>query len=703
MILIDKSKFTVDGVDVYPDHDPDAQNQFWYVPGTIRLSERNGKKVLSYFWYTDSAADSDGTGFLNFEVNAGVSDQTKDKIRAEIARRNPGLDARKITLAPVTYQSGRVNFSVLGPVAAQAAREELEKDASVLYTSEEQLVWSAGSSSLVGDNAAVCSVKFTKAGKLAAAMKQAILKSANTVGAVYRLDFLAMRPSVTFKVHGTLNKTVEEFKASIGLQIPLEVLILDIGVQAAWEKIMQKTDLKIEVVNFSGEEEEGLKWAQQVLLDYMLENFFQVQLGGSDKWLPLPENKEAKDAIDEAKDVELDAKEKEEEKKEEGKGKGKGDGNGDGTKEDATAEAVKQVVKGAASVIPRVNIRAAYYKGTQVNTIDFIYSEMKAKPYRIAPQALVLEGLGNAADRYITQVNRAQDPFGLPYQIAISIPEEADRQKIGLQTVNVQARYPAGAPKDTQTTHNLTINGSTVTGPNPFPFQYDAKGASAIEYSVDYVFKSADDWNTDKLQYSEKGTSDKGFLTALPVAILDFLNIDIRLGSDFTWDDADQVVVSLTSKRWNGEKRVVIQKGQEDPKTFRVRSENKFASEPVQYKVELRKRNKTIYTWGPADVQDKQITVYDRFVDHIPIFFKPAFKGNVESANITISYEDGDFQWEDQFLLEKGAKQVQRLVPTIKELKKKSDLKVTCEVSPDEGDPFTLKAQGGQTVQVKAG
>src|SRR6185436_6013148 len=114
MILIDKSKFSVDGVDVYPDHDPDAQNRYWYVPGTVRLSERNGKKVLSYFWYTDSASDADGTGFLNFEVNAGVSDQTKDKIRTEIARRNPGLNSRQIVLAPVTYQSGRVNFSVLG-------------------------------------------------------------------------------------------------------------------------------------------------------------------------------------------------------------------------------------------------------------------------------------------------------------------------------------------------------------------------------------------------------------------------------------------------------------------------------------------------------------------------------------------------------------------------------------------------------------
>jgi hypothetical protein len=701
MILIDKSKFSVDGVDVYPDHDPDAQNRFWYVPGTIRLAERNGKKVLSYFWYTDSVSDSDGTGFLNFEVNAGVSDQTKNKIRAEIKTRT-GLDANTISLAPVTYQSGRVNFSVLGPVAAEAKREEIEKDASVLYTSKEQLVWSAGSSSLVGDNAAVCSVKFTKEGKLAAAMKQAILKSANSIAAVYRLDFLAMRPSVTFKVHGTLTKTVEDFKIALSAGIPLDVFLLDLGVQATWEKIMQNTDLKIEVVNFTGEEQEGLKWAQQVLLDYMLKNFFQVQLGGSDKWLPLPDNKEAKDAVDEAKDVELDAKEKEEEKGEEEEGEGKGEGKGDGKKEDTTA-AVKEAVKAGTGLIPKVSIKAAYYKGEQVNTIDFIYSELKAKPYRVAPQALVLEGLGNAAASYITQVNRAQDPFGLPYQIAISIPDEADRQKIGLQTVNVQARYPAAAPKDTQTTYNLTINGSTVNGPNPFPFQYDAKGTSAMEYSVDYVFKSADDWNTDKLQYNEKGTSDKGFLTALPLAILDFLSIDIRLGSDFSWDDADQVVVSLTSKRWNGEKRVVIQKGQEDPKTFRVRSESKFASEPVQYKVELRKRNNTIYTSGPAVVEDKQIIVYDRFVAHIPISFKPSFKGAVESANITISYEDGDFQWEDQFLLEKGPKAVQRLVPTLKKPTKESPLIVKCEVSPDNGDPFTLEAKGGSTVLVKAG
>src|SRR5689334_15689283 len=112
MIYIDKLKYTVDGVDVYPDHE--SPTQFWYVPGTIRLAERNNRKVLSYLWYTDSSSDSDGTGFLNFEVNTAVSNDTLNKIKDVISKERE-LDRSKINLSTVTYRSGAVNFSVLGP------------------------------------------------------------------------------------------------------------------------------------------------------------------------------------------------------------------------------------------------------------------------------------------------------------------------------------------------------------------------------------------------------------------------------------------------------------------------------------------------------------------------------------------------------------------------------------------------------------
>jgi len=689
MIYINSNKFTVDGVDVYPDHE--SKTQFWYVPGTVRLAERDQRKVLSYLWYTDSQADSDGTGFLNFEVNTAVSDETLGKIKSEIARLK-GIARETISLSTVTYQSGNVNFSVLGPVAALASAADVKKDVSVLYSSEEQLVWSAGSSSLVGDNAAVCSVKFTKEGKLAAAMQQAIVNGSNSIAALYRLDFLAMRPSVTFSVKGKLEKTIKDFQISLGASIPLEVLVLDVGIQAQWQRIMSQTDLDIKIVNFEGEESQGLKWAQQIILDYVLKNFFEVQLDPNmkGKWSPLAEAPKVQEAVGKAKDVEAAAGEKvKEDKAKKGEPAGEGD-----------AAAVKEIMKAATTFIPKVSIRAAYYDGKQVNEIDFLYTEWKARPYVVLPQAMVLEGLKEPRS-YITAVNRSQIPFGTEYSVTVSAPISADREKLGLRTVNVQGRYPAGASKDKQKALNLTTTGDTTTGSSPFLFQYDLPASADVEYTVDYVFGPSEDWQSDTYQYSDKGKSDKGLIVAMPETILEFLRLPVALIEYFVWDNADQAVVTVTSKRWAGEKRVVFNRGKPQPQSLQVRSDANLRSEPIEYKVELRASNKTVYAYGPEIVRPgDQISVRDRFEGKVPVWFTAGARVTEDNLELTLTYEDGDFVWEDQFTLEKGAKKIQRMVPTLNKVKRFSDLKLELKVSPPEGDPFRKSVEGGAFVTV---
>lgn len=685
MIYIDKKKLTVDGVDVYPDHE--SPDQFWYVPGTINLAQRNNRKLLSYLWYTDSESDSDGTGFLNFEVNTAVPDTTLDKIKSRIVSQW-GANASTLSLSTVPFTGGNVNFSVLGPVAAQAA--QMAKDTSVLYQSKEQLVWNAGSSSLVGDNAAVCSVRFTKEGKLAAAMKAAIQAKSPSIAATYRLEFLAMRPSVSFTVSGTFEKTIQDFKLSIGTQIPLEAFILDLGIQAQWQKIMQKTDLKIEVVNFTGDDQQdGLKWAQKILLDYVLKNFFEVQLGGgADNWNPLAEAPQVDEAVQKSKDVEQAAAEKVDE-----------EGTAKTPEEKDTA--TKEAVKAATMFIPKVNIRASYYQGKQVNSIDFVYSEKKAKSYPVLPQALVGLEKDDRPEDYITQVNRAQDPFGLPYKVMVSVPSDTDFPAMGLQTINVQAKYPAGAPKDKQTTQNLTINAGTTTGANPFPFQYDAQGDSGIEYTADFVFKPTSDWQSDKdvFQYSLTGRTDKGLITARPESVVEFISLTVQLAANFVWENNDQVVVTFTSPKWTGEQRVVIQQGKEDPQTFKIRGDAKFASSPILYKVDVRKSNKPVYSLPSAVLLEKQLYVSDRFADHIPVYFTAGFTD--DSMDVTLTYTDGDFTYEDQFTLEKGQKQVVRYIPTVTPFPRKSDVKATYEAIPDSGDPITGTISGGNTRIIK--
>lgn len=698
MIYIDKKKLTVDGVDVYPDHE--SPTQFWYIPGTIQLAHKGGRKALSYLWYTDSDSDTDGTGFLNFEVNTALSADTLGHIRRAIASAW-NIDQRKITLSSVPYQAGNVNFSVLGPVAAQAGDQS--KDTAVVYRSKEQLVWNAGSSSLVGDNAAVCSVKFTREGKLAAAMKSALQSKNRHIAALYRLEFLAMRPSVTFTVKGEFKKTIEDFKFSIGLQLPLEALVLDLGINAQWQKIMQHTDLKIEVINYTGEGDaqlEGLKWAKQLLLDYVLKNFFEVQLGADPTaWSPLAQAPQAEEAVMKAKQVEEAAAEQVADEKAQTDDKGSGQ---DTPAEDLAkaAETVKEIVKAAGIPIPKVNIRAAYYSGKQVNSIDFIYSEKKATLTTVLPQALIGLDLTDQPNDYITQINRTQDPFGLRYAVTVSLPSSDSQAKVSLQTLNLQARYPAGKPRGQQTTVNLTVNDGISSGLNPLPFQYDANGSAGVEYVADFVFKPDSAWQSDTFQYKLSGISENGLIVSMPESVAEFLSINVALGSDFIWDNCDSALVILSSKKWKGDKRIVIQQGKEAPQVLQIRAEAQYRDEAVHYKVELRKNNKVVHAYGPHPVTDKQVTVVDRFLSHIPIYFSAGFSDDV--ADITVHYQDGDEEWEDQFQLEPGQKKVQRIVPVLKELKLKSLLQAEYVVNYGSGGELKGTIKGGQTVMIKS-
>jgi len=771
-------KFNVEGVDVYPDHEADSQ--WWYVPGTIKLAERKGKKVLSYLWYTEGVADADGTGFFNVEVNTAVDDSEKNAIRRAIASKT-GLSSSDINLSTPTYHTGSVTFTVLGPIAAQAPTNIRSNDPSVLYQSTEQLVWTGASPSLVGDNAAVCSVKFKKDGKLAAAMREAIVNRTDSVSAVYRLEFLAMRPSVEFKVEGSLKETIMNFEIGLGAEIPLEAVILEGVLQAKWEQAMKDTKLKSLVKTFTGEPEQGEKWAKKLLLEYILANYFKVAplSGGVTDWdkaeplskdskvsaavedaldtddaaeekkadlkvkpkeepkeKPKEEPKDPKEPKEEPKDPKdpkeapknpkeepkdpkeapkdpKDPKEEPKEPKEEPK-KPKGDTSETTTSAADSVVALAKAAK-AALPIPKVKLKASFYYGTSEAKLNFEYLEMKAKSYPALPQALVFEGLaeGLAAStsdpdyenkarayvekNYVTSVNRSLNPFGLPYNVGVSLPDDATCKKIGVKSINVTGTYPVGAPANQQRTCVLTVVDGKPSGPAPFDFQRDEAGSMEVQYSIDYVFNPGD-WEGDKFQYSTTGKTDKGLITARPETVVELLTLEIGLSEGgFVWDRANQAVVTLTSKKWSGEKRVVLQKGKVEQITLKIRTDIQFKSEPVQCKVELKRNNELVHSYTDV-VEDNRVAVRDKFKDHIPVYFTSKFEDDVE---MTLTYKDDGFKWEDQFTIEPEAKKQIRIIPAMKAIDPPSDLKAECEVEPSDGDSFTIDLKGGKTYTLK--
>jgi hypothetical protein len=674
MIRLDKTKISIDGTDVYPDH---ADNyQFWMVPGTIHLSERDKKKVLSYIWYIDSATDTNGSGFLNFEVNTAVSDETQSKIRSALASAFK-LDAPKIRLAAPTYNSGSVNFSVLGPIASEA-KPDKEK---LVYGDKDQIVWRAGSSSLVGDNTAVCSVRFTKEGGLAPLMYKALSEKQNVIAATYALEFTGLRPSVSFKVTGKLEKTIDHFKASIGAGVPVEAFMLDAGLSSEFQRVMQKSGLNIEVIDYGGTDNAGRKWAEKIVMDHLLKNFFEVQIApGSNNWNPLKDEPKVETAVRRSSEISSQSEEKSKE---------------DGLDPVKDLEKIKENAQKAVKAsmpelpIPKVNIRASYYRGSQTNEIDFQYTEMAAQTYPIAPQSLLSLGKNDKVPDHVMQVNRSTIAFGLPRPASVVAPDVEATKNMGLRAITVNAQYPARGDEAQRGT--LTIqNGLVTVGQNPIPFQYNAAGDVDLAYETQYIFDPSSEWKSAKTEYTVKATTATT-INVMPGAFLGFIKLDVALAPNFVWHDTDQAIVSIEGGGLSEPVTVVIQKGETGTKSVRIRTESPNPS--LTYKIDLTYQNQTVHSRGPYDVNSSLVRVLDQFDGRYMIQILSQLK-TVDMAVVAIQYKDGDFIWEsDQIQIEKGSKSMAIVVPTLNANKPKDQVEISYTV---------MSSEGSYTKQIKA-
>jgi hypothetical protein len=668
MILLNKEKITVANVDVYPDHQD--KNQFWYIPGIVKLAERSRKKVLSYIWYIDGSDDRDGRGFLNFEVNTAVDSQTLDQIKTELKRVHPELDRNLIKLSSVTYNKGSVNFSVLGPVAESAPVNI--NDSTIIRQDKAQIVWNAGSSSLVGDNTAVCSVQFTKEGKLAAAIKAAIAQKSNFIAATYYLEFTGLRPAVTFTVKGDFTAFIQSVEASFNVPIPLEALILDIGFESKFEGVWKNSNMSIELINYTGEESEGLRWAQKIVFEYMLKNFFEVQIGDRGPGSPLSEKPEITDLIANADQLRKQGKE---------------------GKDVATALPVP---------IPQVKIKFRSYTGWEEHLLNFRYSEMRATTYPVAPQAVILLELGNPTD-YILQVNRGEDMFGLPYPVLVIGPSNSVFESYGLLAVNVQATYPAGAPNNQQR-HSVNFSPKGQEGQSSLPFQYNASGSDKVQYSAEYIFDSSVDWETREHRYEQTAETSKGIISAQPHDFLEFLDIRVLLDRNFKWYGIDEVVVSITSNSWDGAKNVIFQEGQNDGiENLKVRVKKQANGTQCQYRVSLKNNGATVHEYGPLDMTNNTITVRDQFQDHVQIVFRNSLDSSIDQAYVRVQYQDPDndeYTYESEeltFLSDTRGKSQSVVIPTNKKYPKVSDFIFKYTVDTPE-DSFSKDEKGGKNI-----
>jgi hypothetical protein len=277
MLYLKPPYYLIDGVAVFADHA--NERQFYYLPAmphlTMLRDEATGLDLpqiqLLKFRQLDGSFNG---GFLTFEVNLGFDQTVLDSIAMEIKRLYRLRDDP--ILAPAVLESGSVRLIILGAATAP--------DGKPLWDDEQQQrfvvsIEHAASPALYGDNQAIFSVELDQNG--VQLIEKSLLESElMPAGVIYTLDFLALRPAFSVRVHADWNRVQTHFEESF----KVDVLFSSVEIDKVVDKLIEEQAVTIEVDSFLPEGEDAGSWVgrrDQAINDFkdmVLHNFFKPSL-----------------------------------------------------------------------------------------------------------------------------------------------------------------------------------------------------------------------------------------------------------------------------------------------------------------------------------------------------------------------------------------------------------------------------------------
>jgi hypothetical protein len=236
LLFEDARSFTVDDVIAFPDHAD--RNTFWLLPNRVGLVRRGGRPQFLLLKYKpgEVVAGQNGGGFLVFEVDLPLSDETRTAIEAEARVRG----AAEPRLAPVSFETGQVQVIALDLKGADGTHAQPGTFGAVTT------ILGSASPSLNGSNNAAFSLGLSELG--ATIMQEAFEHGAAPVGVTYDLTYSGLRPALKVSITADLDRVYNHFSASIEGQY----LWLKGGIEAALDFLKQSGAIKIEVIDFVG-------------------------------------------------------------------------------------------------------------------------------------------------------------------------------------------------------------------------------------------------------------------------------------------------------------------------------------------------------------------------------------------------------------------------------------------------------------------
>jgi hypothetical protein len=297
MLYLEAPYYFINGVSVFRDHaDP---LQYYYMPAQPRLrtslDAATGKQVprIQLIKYRSLVAGAGG--FLTFDVHVGLLDAEIDAVAGEIRRlaRLPSTPR----LVPIQPLDGSVRLLLLGQDSAPTP-PPARPGAPPPPPPERRFVVKMthfAKPALFGDNGAAFSVELDAQGT---AIVEAAMKGEITpIVVVYSLDFAALRPAFSVRLHIDWDRVQKSMDETFGH----ESFFTSTEINNATDKLIEKRVITMEADNFvpdAGDAgkavAERFESARMRVQEMITDSFFEASL---------PPNKQRPDGWDRAVDV----------------------------------------------------------------------------------------------------------------------------------------------------------------------------------------------------------------------------------------------------------------------------------------------------------------------------------------------------------------------------------------------------------------
>ncbi|MBV9577561.1 MAG: hypothetical protein JO057_03105 [Chloroflexi bacterium] len=260
MLYLNPPYFVINGISVLPD-DKDPL-QFYVSPMMPHLTSLGGPggASLPQLQLIEFRGGAGTGGFLNFDVNLGISSDDLSEIQQQV-QRQMNLSS-PVRLSPITFVDGSVRLVLLGaesgdtapaggPGSTAPATQPVTGAPSTDAPRFVVKIQNAAKPALFGDNQATFSVQFGQDG--VTVMDAALKRQMMPVAVIYSLQFLGLRPAFNVRISADWNRVQTYLDQHYGGNF----LFFSSDIEKSVDKLIEDRVITIDESTFTTQEDLG--------------------------------------------------------------------------------------------------------------------------------------------------------------------------------------------------------------------------------------------------------------------------------------------------------------------------------------------------------------------------------------------------------------------------------------------------------------